>query len=202
MTTGGEAECRAPEIRTIVVVGLGNPGPRYDATRHNVGWWVLDRFAYDHEFEPFARRAKRFETSRMVGGRTILLVKPRTYMNRSGLALTNLWRIDGFRVENDLLVVTDDANLDVGRVRFRPGGGAGGHNGLKSVSEVLGTTAYARLRVGVGIAPAGADLADWVLSPMPEEDEDRVVALLPELGEAIGVWADDGVEAAMNRFNR
>ncbi|MXX54406.1 MAG: aminoacyl-tRNA hydrolase [Gemmatimonadetes bacterium] len=202
MTTGGEAECRAPEIRTIVVVGLGNPGPEYDSTRHNVGWWVLDRFAYDHEFEPFARRAKRFEASRVVGGRTILLVKPRTYMNRSGLALTNLWRIDGFRVENDLLVVTDDANLDVGRVRFRPGGGAGGHNGLKSVSEVLGTTAYARLRVGVGIAPPGADLADWVLSPMPEEDEDRVVALLPELGEAIGVWADDGVEAAMNRFNR
>ena len=83
-----------------------------------------------------------------------------------------------------------------------PGGGAGGHNGLKSVSEVLGTTAYPRLRVGVGIAPAEADLADWVLSPMAEEDEDRVVALLPELGEAIGVWADDGVEAAMNRFNR
>jgi len=202
LTTGGEAECRAPEIRTIVVVGLGNPGPEYDATRHNVGWWVLDRFAYDHEFGPFARQAKRLETSRVFGERTILLVKPRTYMNRSGLALTNLWRIDGFRVETDLLVVTDDANLDVGRVRFRPRGGAGGHNGLKSVSEVLGTTAYARLRVGVGIAPAGADLADWVLSPMPVEDEDRVVALLPELGEAIGVWADDGVEAAMNRFNR
>ena len=202
MTTGGEAECRAPEVRSRVVVGLGNPGPRYDATRHNVGWWVLDRFACDHEFEPFTRRAKRLETSSEVGGRTILLIKPRTYMNRSGLALANLWRIDEFRVETDLLVVTDDANLDVGRVRFRPGGGAGGHNGLKSVNGVLGTTAYARLRVGVGIAPAGADLADWVLSPMPEEDEDRVVALLPELSEAVGVWASDGVEVAMNRFNR
>ena len=123
-------------------------------------------------------------------------------MNRSGLALADLWRIDGFRVETDLLVVTDDANLDVGRVRFRPGGGAGGHNGLKSVSGVLGTTAYARLRVGVGIAPAGGDLADWVLSPMPGEDEDRVVALLPELSDAVGVWAADGVEAAMNLFNR
>ena len=192
----------APEIRPGVVVGLGNPGPRYDATRHNAGWWVLDRFAFDHEFEPFSRRPKRFETSRDVGGRTLLLIKPRTYMNRSGLALTDLWRIDGFRVESDLLVVTDDANLDVGRVRFRPGGGAGGHNGLKSVSAVLGTTAYARLRIGVGIAPAGADLADWVLSPMPEEDEDRIVELLPALSEAIGVWAGDGVEAAMNRFNR
>lgn len=202
MTTGGEAECRAPEIRSRVVVGLGNPGPRYDATRHNAGWWVLDRFAYDHEFEPFARRAKRLETCREVAGRTILLIKPRTYMNRSGLALTNLWRIDGFRVETDLLVVTDDANLDVGRVRFRPRGGAGGHNGLKSVSGVLGTTGYARLRIGVGIAPAAADLADWVLSPMPEEDEDRIVELLPGLSEAVGVWAEDGVEVAMNRFNR
>lgn len=202
MTTGGEAECRASELRSRVVVGLGNPGPRYDATRHNVGWWVVDRFAYDHDFEPFSRRAKRLETSREVGGRTVRLVKPRTYMNRSGLALTNLWRIDGFRVETDLLVVTDDANLDVGRIRIRPRGGAGGHNGLKSVSGVLGTTDYARLRVGVGIAPAGADLSDWVLSPMPEEDEDRLVALLPELGEAIGAWAEDGVEAAMNRFNR
>ncbi len=202
MTANGEAECRAPEIRTKAVVGLGNPGPEYDATRHNVGWWVLDRFAYDQDFEPFSRRAKRLETSRGAGRRTILLIKPRTYMNRSGLALTALRRIDGFKVETDLLVVTDDANLDVGRVRFRPGGGAGGHNGLKSVSVVLGTTAYARLRIGVGIAPAGADLSDWVLSPMPEEDEERIVELLPELGEAIGVWAEDGVDAAMNRFNR
>ena len=202
MTTGREAEDRAPEICTKVVVGLGNPGPEYDGTRHNVGWWVLDRFAYDHDFDLFSRRAKRLETSQEVGGRNILLVKPRTYMNRSGLALTTLWRIGGFKVETDLLVVTDDANLDVGRVRFRPEGGAGGHNGLKSVSGVLGTTGYARLRVGVGIAPAGSDLSDWVLSPMPEEDEDRIVELLPELSEAVGVWAEDGVGIAMDRFNR
>lgn len=185
-----------------MVVGLGNPGPGYDATRHNVGWWVLDRFAYDQDFEPFSRRAKRLDTSRQVGGRTILLIKPRTYMNNSGLALTTLWRIDGFTVETDLLVVADDANLDVGRVRFRPGGGAGGHNGLKSISEVLATSAYARLRVGVGIAPGGADLSGWVLSDMPEEHEDRIVELLPELSEAVGVWAEDGIDAAMNRFNR
>lgn len=202
MTAGGEAECRAPEVRTKVVVGLGNPGPEYDETRHNVGWWVVDRFAYDHDFEPFSRRAKRLETGREVGGRAILLVKPRTYMNRSGLALTTLWRIDGFEVEDDLLVVTDDANLDVGRVRFRPGGGAGGHNGLKSVTGVLGTNAYARLRIGVGTVPPGVDLSDWVLSAMPAEDEDRIIEMLPELSEAVGVWADEGVQVAMNRFNR
>lgn len=187
---------------TRVVVGLGNPGPEYDDTRHNVGWWVLDRFAYDHEFEPFERRKARLETARRLGGRTVVLVKPRTYMNRSGLALTTLWRIGGFDAEADLLVVTDDANLDVGRVRFRPGGGAGGHNGLRSVTSALGTPDYARLRVGVGQKPPEEDLSGWVLSPMPAEDEDVVTALLPELSRAVAVWAEEGIETAMNRFNR
>ena len=194
------SEPRAP--RTKVVVGLGNPGPKYDGTRHNVGWWVLDRFAYDRDFESFERSGKRLETSGEVDGRTIVLVKPRTYMNRSGLALTTLWKMDGFEVARDLLVVTDDANLDVGRVRFRPGGGTGGHKGLRSVTGMLGTRDYARLRIGVGVAPAGAELSDWVLSEMPPDDEDVVVGLLPELSEAVAVWAEEGVEAAMNRFNR
>ena len=194
------SELRAP--RTKVVVGLGNPGPKYDGTRHNVGWWVLDRFAYDRDFESFERSGKRLETSGEVDGRTIVLVKPRTYMNRSGLALTTLWKMDGFEVARDLLVVTDDANLDVGRVRFRPSGGTGGHKGLRSVTGVLGTRDYARLRIGVGVAPAGAELSDWVLSEMPTDDEDVVVGLLPELSEAVAVWAEEGVEAAMNRFNR
>ena len=205
MTPDSGADTHASQSHvshTRVVVGLGNPGPKYDGTRHNVGWWVLDRFAYDRDFEPFERSGKRLETSGEVDGRTIVLVKPRTYMNRSGLALTTLWKMDGFEVARDLLVVTDDANLDVGRVRFRPGGGTGGHKGLRSVTGVLGTRDYARLRVGVGVAPAGADLSDWVLAEMSEEDEDVVVGLLPELSEALAVWAEEGVQAAMNRFNR
>lgn len=205
MTPDSGADTRASDSRvphTRVVVGLGNPGPKYDGTRHNVGWWVLDRFAYDRDFEPFERSGKRLESSGEVDGRTIVLVKPRTYMNRSGLALTTLWKMDGFEAARDLLVVTDDANLDVGRVRFRPGGGTGGHKGLRSVTGVLGTRDYARLRIGVGVAPAGADLSDWVLSEMPAEDEDVVVGLLPELSEAVAIWAEEGVEAAMNRFNR
>ena len=96
----------------------------------------------------------------------------------------------------------DDASLDVGRVRFRPEGGAGGHNGLKSISGALQSNEYARLRIGVGKKPSGEDLSDWVLAPMPQDDEDVVVGLLPELSEAVAVWIDEGVEAAMNRFNR
>ena len=202
MTPDTGSESCEPHSGTRVVVGLGNPGPEYDGTRHNVGWWVLDRFAHDHDFEPFERRRRRLETARRIGRRTVVLVKPRTYMNRSGQALTTLWRIEGFNAETDLLVVTDDANLDVGRVRLRPGGGSGGHNGLRSVTAALGTPGYARLRIGVGTKPPGEDLSDWVLSPMPAEDDDDVTALLPELSRAVAVWADQGIETAMNRFNR
>ena len=170
MTPDAGADPRASGAhapRARVVLGLGNPGPRYDGTRHNVGWWVLDRFAYDRGFDSFERRGRRLETSGEVDGRAVVLVKPRTFMNRSGLAVAGLGESDGFEVARDLLVVTDDANLDVGRVRFRPGGGTGGHKGLRSVTGVLGTRDYARLRIGVGVAPAGSDLSDWVLSEMP-----------------------------------
>ncbi len=199
---GGQSGRHAAPSRVRVVVGLGNPGPEYDDTRHNVGWWVVDRFACDHDFGVFERAPRRLETGGTVGDTTVLLVKPRTYMNRSGLALTTLWRIAGFEAVTDLLVVADDANLEVGRVRFRPGGGAGGHNGLKSISAALGTTDYARLRIGVGTRPAGTDLSDWVLSPMPAEDEEVVTELLPELSRGVGAWVNDGIEAAMNGFNR
>lgn len=188
--------------RVKIVVGIGNPGPQYEATRHNVGWWVLDRFAHDRGLGPFERRGRAWEASGDVAGRPMRLLKPRTYVNRSGLALGGLWREPGFEAGRDLLVVADDANLPVGRIRLRPRGGSGGHNGLKSVSGALGTQDYARLRVGVGERPPGVDLADWVLSPMPAEDEEAVADLLPELSAAVGAWAQEGPAAAMNQFNR
>ena len=183
-------------------MGLGNPGPRYDGTRHNVGWWVLDRVAFDHNFGPFERSGPLLETVGAVGGRTIALVKPGTYMNRSGIAVAALGTPDSFEATRDLLVVADDANLDVGRVRLRARGGAGGHNGLRSVAGALGTSEFARLRVGVGTAPPGADLSEWVLSAMTAEDEEVIVDLLPSLADAVVAWAEEGVESAMNRFNR
>ncbi|NNL31496.1 MAG: aminoacyl-tRNA hydrolase [Gemmatimonadetes bacterium] len=185
-----------------VVIGLGNPGPDYDATRHNVGWWAVDRLAYDWGFEPFVREGRALVSEGQFDGVGVRLVKPTTYMNRSGQALRPVREMEGFDPTEDLLVVVDDASLDVGRVRFRPEGGAGGHNGLKSIAGALRSEEYPRLRIGVGRKPEGHDLSDWVLSPMPGEDEDVVVGLLPELSEAVAVWITEGIEAAMNRFNR
>ena len=184
------------------VVGLGNPGPEYDQTRHNVGWWAVDRLAYDWDVGGFHKEGPVLLAEGSVDGRDIRLAKPVTYMNRSGQALTFLGNRRDFRLESDLLVIVDDASLDVGRLRIRPSGGAGGHNGLRSIEEALGTREYARLRIGVGRCPDGVDLTDWVLSPMPDEDEEAVVELLPDVTRAVEVWATDGVEAAMNRFNR
>lgn len=183
-------------------MGLGNPGPEYDATRHNVGWWLADRLAYDWDFPTFRRDGRALVSEGRVADAQVRLMKPTTYMNRSGLALRALAELEDFDFSEDLLVVVDDAALDLGRVRFRPEGSPGGHNGLKSISGALQSNAYARLRIGVGKKPEGTDLSDWVLSPMPEEDEDVVVALLPELTRAVEAWVAEGVEAAMNRFNR
>lgn len=183
-----------------VIVGLGNPGPRYDATRHNVGWWVVDRLAYDWSLGAFSREDRAWTTGGSVAGHEVRLLKPATYMNRSGAALAGLDAED-FDVRRDLLVVVDDAALDVAKVRFRPSGSPGGHNGLKSVEAVLRTREFPRLRIGVGRCPQGTDLADWVLSEMPSEDEDAVTALLPELTTAVECWIDEGTEAAMSRFN-
>lgn len=185
-----------------IVIGLGNPGPEYDSTRHNVGWWVVDRLAYDWDFGGFERRGRAWIAEGSVGDSVVWLMKPTTYMNRSGLSLRPLRELDSFEVTEDLLIVVDDAALEVGRVRFRPEGGPGGHNGLKSISGALRSDEYARLRIGVGIKPDGSDLSDWVLTAMPEEDEDVVVGLLPELPQAVETWMSEGTEAAMNRFNR
>lgn len=185
-----------------LVVGLGNPGPEYDATRHNVGWWMADRLAYDWGLGGFGREGDLLIATGIRNGEPVRVVKPTAFMNRSGEALAPWLERVEMDPAVDLLVVVDDVALDVGRVRFRPSGGAGGHNGLRSVSRVLGGDAWARLRIGVGRCPEGEDLVEWVLSPMPPDDEDVVVELLGELTAAVESWMDEGIEAAMNRFNR
>jgi len=185
-----------------VVCGLGNPGEEYAATRHNVGWWVLDAARRAWNFPAWQKEGRaRLSTGRR-GAHDVRLVRPFTYMNRSGSALAHLRDDDTFDLARDLLVILDDAALDVGRVRMRAGGSSGGHNGLRSIEAVLGTQEYARLRIGVGTPPPDVDLADWVLSTFDGEEEERVRALLPDLVTAVDLWVEQGTEAAANRFNR
>jgi PTH1 family peptidyl-tRNA hydrolase len=185
-----------------VICGLGNPGAEYEATRHNVGWWVVEEAQATWRFPEFHRVGHAWHSEGRVGAHDVLLVEPVTFMNRSGAALAPLAGVEDFDVTRDLLVIVDDTALDVGRVRLRPEGSAGGHNGLKSVEAVLGTRQYARLRIGVGAPPPGAELAEWVLSPVEEADERTILELLPSLVDAARVWLEDGSDAAANRYNR
>ncbi len=182
-------------------MGLGNPGARYDATRHNVGWWAADRLAYDWNAGSFREEGPALRCEARVDGEAVTLLKPLTYMNRSAAALAPFLRDDRFEPSEDLLVIVDDATRDAGRLRLRPGGSAGGHNGLKSIEGLVGRD-FARLRIGVGTPPQGTDLVDWVLSPMNADDEESVLALLAELPEVVAAWIHEGVREAMNRFNR
>ena len=184
-----------------VICGLGNPGPEYEATRHNVGWWAVETARHAWGFPSFqSRGAARFSDG-VRGDERIVLVQPLTYVNRSGMVVAPLLHLE-FDVARDLLVVVDDVNLEVGRTRLRANGSAGGHNGLKSVEAALGSRDYARLRIGVGAAPPEATLSDWVLSPPGPEDEETILALLPGVVTCIESWINDGAEAAMQHCNR
>lgn len=185
-----------------IVVGLGNPGSEYASTRHNVGWWLVDRLAEEWSLGRFRREGSAAVAAGRVGELAVRLLKPLTYMNRSGAVVAPLRRIQEFDVSRDLLVVVDEVALDPGRARFRPAGSAGGHNGLKSVQAALGTQQYPRLRIGVGAPPPGMDLADYVLSRPSQADRQAVLELFPTLSEGVQIWMAEGIEAAMNRCNR
>jgi PTH1 family peptidyl-tRNA hydrolase len=184
-----------------VVVGLGNPGREYALTRHNVGWWLLDALAEAWGIGRFRADKNAATASGRVDPWALRLVKPITFMNRSGAALLPYKRMNAIDITNDLLVVVDDVALEPGRIRFRPDGSAGGHNGLKSVEQALATKQYPRLRIGVGAKPPQWDLADWVLSPMPKSDAAAVRERFPDCIAGIRLWMEQGIEPAMNRFN-
>jgi PTH1 family peptidyl-tRNA hydrolase len=187
-----------------VIVGLGNPGKEYERTRHNVGWWVLDHLADVWHFEGWRRDGE----ARVAGGRAgpgaVRLVKPQTYMNLSGAVLRPYLRRAGWSPQHDLLVVLDEAVLPLGTFRFRARGSSAGHNGLKSIEAALGHQDYARLRVGVGPPPGRhrGDLADYVLSDFGKADAAVVKEQMPELAAGIETWLNEGIETAMNQFNR
>lgn len=184
-----------------LVVGLGNPGARYRGTRHNVGFEVLDRLADRHglRFLPWKTLAETTEWRRPEG--RVWFVKPTTFMNLSGDAVSALMGF--YKVElADLLVVCDDVNLPVGRLRARPEGSDGGNNGLASVIASLGTEGFSRLRIGVGRGDPQRDLADHVLSRFSPDEAPAIEAAVDRTVEAVGVWIDEGIARVMNGYNR
>lgn len=184
------------------IVALGNPGDRYRDTRHNVGWWLADRLVSAWSFPPFEPGDRAAVSAGRRGGRTVRLAKPLVYVNRSGSAVAGLVEAAGLSVEEDLLVLVDDVALDPGGLRIRARGSSGGHNGLASVEEALGTRHWARLRIGVGEpSDPRIDLADWVLSPPTGSEEESIVGSFDRAVGAVECWLDEGVEAAMNRYN-
>lgn len=187
-----------------VVLGLGNPGDRYAWTRHNVGFRVLDRIAAraGARFEPFPGPERLAWEARVdIGDTPVALVKPRTYMNRSGrAALAACRRFDA--APEELLVVHDDADLAVGRLRLRSGGGAGGHNGIRSLLDVLRTDAFGRVKLGVrGEGRDEMPLADYVLEEFAPAERTTIEAVIDLAAEAVVAVMREGFAAAMNRFN-
>ena len=182
-----------------IVVGLGNPGEQYAHTRHNIGWRVLDRVA---DRAGWSGKGRSRDASAVVQGRfrslDLLLAKPQTYMNDSGIAVRKLLARERAPLV-EMLVVVDDFALPFGKLRFREGGGPGGHNGLGSIIEELGSEAFSRLRVGIG-APDRA-FVDHVLSRFAPGEAARMDELLDAAADAVEGWARDGTNRAANRFN-
>jgi len=183
-----------------LIVGLGNPGPKYRDTLHNVGFMTMDVLAARHgvSFETAPADALMARVRGVAGG--LLLAKPLTFMNRSGAAVGDLLRFFKIPVE-DLLVVVDEVALPAGQLRARPSGSAGGHNGLKSINGVLGTEQYARLRIGVGRGDPRRDLADHVLSAIPPDLRPVVDEAVVKAADAVECFARDGIEKTMQVFN-
>ena len=183
------------------LLALGNPGARYRDTRHNVGWWLADRLCVAWSLPAFRAAGLAAATAGRVGDSSARLVKPLTYVNRSGRVVEKL-RSEGLS-SPDLLVLVDDVSLPAGTFRLRARGSAGGHNGLLSIEETLATREYARLRIGVGRPrDPQIDLAEWVLAPMSDAEEEKVLLAFGDMVSAVECWMAEGIETAMNRFNR
>ena len=179
-----------------LIVGLGNPGARYAKTRHNVGFMVLDRWSALQQ----APRPLPSDVGIAYGAEAVVL-KPDVFMNDAGSRVTRAAADCGARPE-DTFVICDDLNLPLGHLRLRGDGSSGGHRGLQSVIDQLGTMLFPRLRVGIGAAPAGVDPAVFVLSPFTPEESRVMDATFTTAAQALDAWVHDGLPAAMNQFNR
>ncbi|MES2307257.1 MAG: aminoacyl-tRNA hydrolase [Verrucomicrobiota bacterium] len=180
------------------IVGLGNPGSKYVDTRHNIGFRVLDRLASRDGWE---YQKVSWATLQMGKHRGVSYLKPQSYMNRSGEPLQQWLSYFRLSVEN-VLVIVDDVELDLGQIRIRASGGCGGHNGLRSIEEVLGTQQYVRIRCGVGKCPQDRPLEDYVLQSFTANQKEAVERLIDRAVETVDCCQSEGLEKAMNKFNR
>jgi len=184
-----------------LVAGLGNPEPQYRGTRHNVGFDVVELFARRHGLTFETSPAEAMQTRWRLDAEVVLLVKPLTFMNLSGRAVASLSRY--YRIDvPDIFIVCDDVNLPLGQLRARASGSEGGHNGLRSIAQELGTTDYARLRVGVGRGDTRRDLAGHVLARFEPEEQTGIEDAIARSADAIETWVHHGMAAVMNTFNR
>lgn len=184
-----------------IIVGLGNPTREYQATRHNVGFDAITRLSDDLNISLDTKKHKAICGKGMIAGERVVLAQPQTFMNLSGESVREL--IDFYKVSNEnIIVIYDDISLDVGQLRIRQKGSAGGHNGIKNIIAHLGTDEFIRIKVGVGDKPKGWDLADYVLSRFKEEDELKIREALKKVSLACETIITKDIEIAMNLFNK
>lgn len=184
-----------------IIAGLGNPGRQYAGTRHNMGFNVVTRIADDYKMQITIKEHKALCAKGFIGGKKVLLALPQTYMNLSGESireLVNYYKIDP---ETELMVIYDDISMDVGRIRMRAKGSAGGHNGIKNIIAELGTDVFPRMKVGVGEKPKGWDLADYVLGRFSDEENEVMRRMLAKGSDARRDFILYGIQEAMNRYN-
>ena len=186
----------------FIIVGLGNPTLQYAGTRHNAGFDVIDVLADKYNISVDSRKNRAFAGMGMIRGQKVILAKPQTYMNLSGESVRGFVEYYKVMKEDELLVVYDDVSLDMGQLRIRKKGSAGGHNGIKNIIANLGTEVFPRIKVGVGEKPKGYDLADYVLGHFSKAERMVMAEGYEKAVSAIELILDDGIEAAMNMYNR
>ena len=186
---------------TWLVVGLGNPGSKYENTRHNMGFLAVDMLAEKEKFKFSKLRFKAWTATVELAGEKVLVMKPQTYMNLSGESVGEAARFYKIPPEH-VLVISDDISIATGKLRIRPSGSAGGHNGLKSIIQHLGSDKFPRIKVGVGSPPhAEHDIVDWVIGKPVGEDAKILVQTLEKAADAVSAVIAQGPEKAMNKFN-
>lgn len=185
----------------FVIVGLGNPGKKYENTRHNAGFIAVDALAAKYGISISEKKHKALCGTGYIEGNKVLLVKPETFMNLSGESVRSVMDFYKIDPEEDMLVIYDDISLAPGNIRIRKKGSAGGHNGIKSLIAHTGTQNFMRIKVGVGEKPSGWDLADYVLGHFSDDDNTKLKEVMPDIIQAAVLMLQGDVDKAMNDFN-